>query len=100
MDEPVTLHTSTIGAAAPPPAPIAWWADDETTAAHAFPRRDGFPPPAVCGIRWSVRYGNAGAGFCVLCVAELRTQLEVVTAALAVVDAVDDRGNHFAGMPG
>jgi hypothetical protein len=88
-------ETATAQPAAPPS--IEWRASSDEDDRHAFPpaTRPGFPPPAVCGVRWTVRYGKAGAAWCAECVQGLRDQLAYATAALELVDAGDQRGDHY-----
>lgn len=69
---------------------------------HAFPRPVvGFPPRSLCGQeRWTVRlHPDQGDGFCVDCVTVMREQLRWLTDALALVDADDQAGDHYAGRP-
>jgi hypothetical protein len=99
MTDSVTVHTSTRIVAGPPPVPFEWKAEAEDGDRHAFPQRNGFPPPAACGVRWTTRFGHAGASWCGGCVAELRAQLLNAAVALAPVEAQElGAGDHYAGM--
>lgn len=93
-----TIHTSTRIATTPPPVEtIEWWARSEDGDRHAYPRREGFPPPAICGVRWDVRAGHQGARYCPACIDGLKAQLRSATTALGIVEAETlAAGDHFA----
>lgn len=95
MTGPAVVHTSTRIVTKPPAADLEWWADTDGDL-HAFPRQNGFPPPAVCGKRWNVRHGRQGGRYCPDCLTGIREQLRVLTAALAATAAEDQLGDHFA----
>lgn len=80
------------------PTELKWRADSPDGDRHAFPDNAGFPARAVCGARWTARMGHHGAAWCAGCADGLKEQLRAVTAALAVLEATDQRGDHFAGM--
>lgn len=96
MAEQLTIHTGTTLRPVDP-TDIEWWAADETGDRHAFPRRDGYPPPAACGVRWTTRHGKQGAEYCATCLAALKDQIRAASAALAVANREAlDAGDHFA----
>lgn len=72
---------------------IEWRAAGSEEARHAFPSRDGFPAPSLCGLRWTVRYGHHGAGACLTCIVALRDQITAASMALSEIE----RGELAAG---
>lgn len=65
-----------------------WRAKEPDGDRHAFPRRDGFPPPSLCEQeRWTVRFGEHGAGYCPFCLDRLKAILSGVTTALEEAEA-------------
>lgn len=98
MAEQIRLDTSTR-IAVRDVTDIEWFAADDDGSRHAFPRRDGFPPPAACGVRWTVRHGRHGSSWCDGCLAALKDQIRAATAALAVAEREDlAAGDFYAGM--
>jgi hypothetical protein len=94
----VRIDTSFRVAAAP--TDIEWRAASDDGDRHAFPppAEGRLPGRALCQVRWTVAFGKHGAGWCQDCIAVLKAQLRATSAALAAVDADDQRGDHYAGM--
>jgi len=61
-----------------------WRADAPDGDRHAFPQREdrGLPFPALCGVRWTARFGEHGARWCDDCLARLKAILSGATDAL------------------
>lgn len=69
------------------PDDYEWRAFTDDGLRHAWPpRTDGFPRPAICGVRWSARAGHHGQGWCQPCLLALREQIVAMGRALAIVD--------------
>ena len=84
----------------PQPVPLEWTADEDDVEAHLFPRpENGFPPRALCGIRWTVRMGKTGDGHCGTCLAVATDQQAALRAALETAQAFGlDMGDHHVGV--
>lgn len=94
MADPIRFDTSMRLPVADPTA-IEWFAADDALERHAFPRRHGYPPRALCGERWTTLMGHHGSGTCVACLAALREQIRSASAAVAVAEAEDlAAGDH------
>ena len=75
-------------------APVfTWRADSPDGDRHAFPERDGFPPPSLCDIRWTVRFAEHGARYCDVCLAKLKAILSGAQEALTEAEYVNSSGD-------
>lgn len=74
---------------------FSWHADTPEGDRHAFPYREdrGFPPPALCGLRWTVRYGQDGVRFCDACLGTLRRILSGAQDALTEAEFTNTTGD-------
>lgn len=99
MSDPVRIDTTTSSETHTPATTIEWRAAADDEARHAFPSRDGFPAPSLCGLRWNVRYAIRGAGACLTCIVALRDQITAASMALSVIERGElAAGDHYAGM--
>lgn len=74
---------------------FAWHAATDDGDRHAFPQRadEGLPPPALCGLRWTVAYGKDGSRYCDACLGTLRRILSGAQDALVEAEFTNAAGD-------
>lgn len=96
VGSPTALYVRRVLVMAAVMAPaFEWRADAADGDRHAFPQREdiGLPFPALCGIRWTVRFGEHGARWCDACLARLKAILSDAQEALIEAEFTNSSGD-------